>query len=816
MARPKRRQAVARDPGSRRSRPILALAAAALLPVLAFVAIQTFVIFSDERRGVERNAAEHAQKIMERVDADLSSNIRAMRAFGQMLPDPATYRPQPNTGARSRLMNEIFPDWEGSIVWKIGETTARTNTLRKNPDVADGEETWSDLVKAGGEPVIDGIRLVGEKYATLLHLPLTGRQSDGFVLTLAVRPQVFQEILLSELPEGTIGAVADREGKFIARSISYDERIGRPGSESLRNALKSGKSQGIYRGKTLEGFENYTAYFVSPTSGWSAHIAIAKSLVDTPRSWSLAIAVIGGLICLALSGGLVFLVAQNNAERRNQETMLMQAQKMESLGQLTGGIAHDFNNLLTVIIGNLEKLKRGIGDNDLKAAADTALTSSRRAAGLTQGLLAYSRRQSLLPRVISVNDLAASMSEIMARTIGENIKVATNLAPDVWMTEVDENQLGSALLNLGVNARDAMPEGGTITISSHNQNLAREAKDLSLKPGDYVVLTVSDTGHGMPADVADRAFEPFFTTKGVGQGTGLGLSQVYGFLRQSGGTAVIESEPNKGTAIHLYLPRSFATPEAAADVQPESPPPPAPTGLRVLLVEDDAAVRAHGRELLADLGHTVVEAEDARTALGAVANSRFDLIFTDIVLPGGMSGLDLQRELRRSYPQLRILLATGYAGHEFEEANGPGNVLLSKPYAREELEAKIAEAMRPQAIAEGAAPCVLLVEDEVLIRMLAVETLEDGGIDVIEAASGAEALAKLKADPARISTAVVDLGLPDTTGDALIAEMRKIRPDLPVLIASGRSGPPTGTDPTLSKPYDPEALLSAVRKLVRL
>ena len=383
-------------------------------------------------------------------------------------------------------------------------------------------------------------------------------------------------------------------------------------------------------------------------------------------------------------------------------TALFQAQKMEAVGQLTGGVAHDFNNLLQAIGGSLEVIEQRLaaGRTDVDAYVATARTAIDRATALTQRLLAFSRRQPLKPERVDLNALVSGMQELIQRSIGETIELGMTLDPALWPAWADANQVENALLNLAINARDAMPEGGRLTIATANARLGKPqvAAEPGLQPGDYVRLTVTDTGTGMPPDVLARAFEPFFTTKPVGQGTGLGLSQLYGFARQSNGHARIDSTVGQGTVVTLYLPRPSGE-EATASPVPEAAPAPLPRGPgrgTILVVEDDALVRMVLVDALQEQGYTVLEAENGSDALTVVTAPRtIDLLATDVGLPG-INGRQLAEMSRSLRPGLKVLFLTGYAYNAAmeEEALGPDTQLLSKPVAIDKLIARV-RAMLP-------------------------------------------------------------------------------------------------------------------------
>ena len=375
---------------------------------------------------------------------------------------------------------------------------------------------------------------------------------------------------------------------------------------------------------------------------------------------------------------------------------LRQAQKMEAVGQLTGGIAHDFNNMLTGVIGSMDLLKRHLaaGRHDrIDRYIDAATTSAQRAAGLTQRLLAFSRRQSLDVQPVDVGQVVVGMEDLLRRTLGEQVGLEIRLAAATWPACTDANQLESALLNLAINARDAMPDGGLLTVETANTRLDGSGGDGfdAVEAGDYVALSVSDTGTGMSAEVVAKAFDPFFTTKPIGQGTGLGLSMIYGFARQTGGHARLYSEEGKGTTVKLYLKRS--SDEAATDDDGSTGVTPGGRGEQVLVVEDEPAVRMLVVEVLQDLGYRVLEAADGRAALKLLdAGAAVDLLVTDVGLPG-MNGRDVAEAARARVPGLKVLFVTGYA--EGAAVRGgfldAGMDMITKPFAIDTLAAKIRE-----------------------------------------------------------------------------------------------------------------------------
>ena len=383
--------------------------------------------------------------------------------------------------------------------------------------------------------------------------------------------------------------------------------------------------------------------------------------------------------------------------REAAEAQVRQMQKMESIGQLTGGIAHDFNNMLAIVIGSLDIAKRRLDTDRARALVciDNALDGAHRGALLTTRLLAFSRQLPLEPRALDVNKLVGGMSEMLRHTIGEHLRVETVMAGGLWRAFVDPGQLENAILNLVINARDAMPDGGRLTVETSNAHLddAYAVGNAEAVAGQYVLLSVTDTGTGMPADVIGRVFDPFFTTKGLGKGTGLGLSQVYGFVKQSSGHVKIYSEPGLGTTVKLYLPRHTG---ADTDLDAEAPQlsaesAQAKAGEVILVAEDDEKIRFLSVEALRDFGYTVVQAGDASQALAVLAvQPHVDLLFTDIVMPD-MNGRQLTDRAREARPDLKVLYTTGFTKNAVVH-NGvldPGVALISKPFTIDELAIKV-------------------------------------------------------------------------------------------------------------------------------
>lgn len=385
------------------------------------------------------------------------------------------------------------------------------------------------------------------------------------------------------------------------------------------------------------------------------------------------------------------------ADRHKAEQALYQAQKMEAVGQLTGGVAHDFNNLLTVVIGNLQILAHHVReDGPATELIQAAVKAAKRGAELNRTLLAFSRKQRLAPEAVDFNEMITGVAQMLRRTLGEQVHIALKPADELPQAMADPAQLETALLNLAVNARDAMPEGGTLTIETATMLFDAHSAELEgdVVPGRYVMLAVSDTGGGMPPEVVARAFEPFFTTKETGKGSGLGLAMVYGFVKQSGGHVKIYSEPGIGTTVKIFLPQTVAAVEEA-DAQPGQTS--QPTGQEtILLVEDEEDVRQLACRVLESLGYRILQAGEGPTALGILDdNPDISLLFTDVVLPAGMTGPEIARQAQARRPDLKVLFTSGYTGNAVQHLESvSGHVrLLSKPYNIDDLAQMVRSAL---------------------------------------------------------------------------------------------------------------------------
>ena len=572
-------------------------------------------------------------------------------------------------------------------------------------------ELWDDL-----EPLLRSVRMTGET--------VFAKDRPFYIERHGYGEEVFFDISYSSIPDddGSVGGVlcivsettervkaqrramlerdrlwnlsldpflvADKDGLWIAVSPAWTDLLGWTESELL--------------GRTSQWMEHPDD--VEKTRGEVSDLAVGRTTMrfenrfrtkDGDYRWFSWSAVPQGDLIYAVARDITA-EKEAAAQMRRTEELLRQAQKMETIGQLTGGVSHDFNNLLQVITGNLDTLLRRLPDDNaqLRRAAERAMTGARRAATLTQRLLAFSRRQPLAPTRCDPNRLISDMSDLLHRTLGEIVQIETVQAAGVWPIEADINQLENSLLNLAINARDAMPGGGKLTIETSNTHFDRDyaERHIEVVAGQYVMISVSDTGKGMDADTLAHVFEPFFTTKEVGKGTGLGLSMVYGFVKQSGGHIRVYSEPGNGTTVRLYFPRALSEVAGQAAAAPPAQPQRA-HGETILVCEDDHDVRANSVELLSDLGYRVLEAADGPSAMTLMEQYRdeIELLFTDVVLPNGMTGAVLAERALALVPGLPVLFTTGYARNAIVHHGrlDPGVELITKPFTSTELAERI-------------------------------------------------------------------------------------------------------------------------------
>ena len=698
---------------------------------------------------------------------------------------------------------------------EIGGDSDRSQPLKKSrillsDDNADMRDYISRLLGPrhevvtvqDGEKALESMR---QRRPDLLLTDIMMPRLDGFGLIKAVR----EDVALRDLPIIVISARAGEESSVEGLAAGADDYLVKPFS---------------------------ARELIARVDGALAMASVRREMGEALREANLSLEATVAERTSALRAAYDALRAET-LEREKVEQTLRQSQKMEAVGKLTGGVAHDFNNLLQVIGGNLQLLAKDVAGSERAAQrVRNALAGVSRGSKLAAQLLAFGRRQPLAPKVVNLGRFVRGLDDLLRRALGDGVEIETVISGGLWNTLVDPSQVENALLNLAINARDAMKGHGKLTIEAGNAALTDDyaAHHGDVRPGQYVMLAVTDTGCGMTADIIEQVFEPFFTTKPEGQGTGLGLSMVYGFVKQSGGHIKIYSESGQGTTIRMYLPRVQAVEDMVAEVDAG----PIMGGTEtVLVVEDDEEVRATVVELLSDLGYRVLKARDAQSALAIIeSGAPIDLLFTDVVMPGPVRSPELARQTRIRLPDAAVLFTSGYTDNAIVHGGrlDHGIELLSKPYSREALARKIRHVLRQQRQRSVGKPTakrglsrasanrphrrlsVLFVEDDDLIRMVTIDMLEGLGHAVFEAGDAGQALHILKDTP--IDVLVTDIGLPGMSGDILAAEARRFKPDLRVIFASGADEVPQGALGTddeeimmLRKPYDAQSLDSVLQ-----
>lgn len=659
--------------------------AAALLPLLLFAVFQIGFSAREQRRSIEASALSDAALSLAAADtlvARVQGILDALTTARSV--DEGDW---PGFASRARGLTQNQSIWAGVAL--IDSATDRLLVDTRNLPFGTAPTGANDTVLRTGPgcPCIVLDRLaVGPN----------GRR-------LTVRAYLSTEPFLAQLPliggNRPVSALVTSQGIFIARSLAQSERVGTPASIYVRNAASSGRWQGLYHGRTLEGVEIYTAFARSRLTGWSTHVALPARYIDAPSRTFFRSLGVAAVLSLALAGLLIAFALRQIAEARRFAERLQQAQKLEALGQLTGGIAHDFNNLLTPIVGALDWLRRS---PDLPARgqrlAAGALASAERASKLTAQLLAFSRRQKLRRITVDIETVMTDMESLLEQTVGKTHRLVLSTDPDVGCVRTDPTQLEVAILNLVLNARDASPDGTPITVR------ARAAPTAASGPAD-VLIEVADEGSGMDLATRDRAFELFFTTKEPGKGTGLGLAQVLTLAKHSEGDVTIDTAPGRGTTVTLRLPGSSEKPEPAVPETLLAEQTGLPTRtLRLLVVDDDPAVRSAIARPLEDLGHSVDSVASGATALAALAAERFDLIVSDYAMPG-MDGAELIGRARAIQPDARFLIVTGYADTGKVEEACPDTELLFKPFTPDQLIAAV-NRLATALIAPSSAPIV--------------------------------------------------------------------------------------------------------------
>ncbi len=651
-------------------RSAILIAAAVLLPLLLFAILQTGFSARSQRSALETEALVRSELAIASADAVVEQSLGAMEALAL---SPVQHGDDLSRAyARAREVASANRDWV-SVTLLRRRDGARLFDLRRplslRPEPGQGAVSPRPVALSAIDRDSPGCPCV------VLERLTGGPGNAGKVLQVRLSTKPFEQLLPPGGEAFEVAALVTQDGRFIARSLNQRERVGRFASGFLRASLASGKSAGLYRGRTLEGYENYTAFHRSGRTGWSVHLAQGVQPFDAPARRFFGSMGLAAALALALAGGLVWYVLWQLAQSRQMADRAQHMQKLEALGQLTGGIAHDFNNLLTPIVGALDLLSKR---SDLEARGRRlvtgALAAAKRASKLTTQLLAFSRQQKLAIEPVDVGNLFDELQGMLEQSTGGTYELQLNVGDGVGCVLCDRNQLELAILNLVINARDSSKPGAPIRVE------ARTGRNPDGE--DRVLIEVVDQGGGMSAETRRRALEPFFTTKPPGRGTGLGLAQVFGLIKQSGGELEIDSAPGEGTRVTMALqpcaappvPRRVSAQAATASTRPR----------RILVVDDDALVRAAIGRLLEEVGHSVDSIADGRVALSAIEHCDYDLVIIDFAMPV-MNGAAVIAEAHKTQPELRFLMVTGYADSDAVAAAAPDTPVLVKPFDNQRL-----------------------------------------------------------------------------------------------------------------------------------
>ena len=648
------------------------IAAAALVPLLMFWIIEAAFKAQEERRMIEAGALFTSETLQFRIDGVIERHLADLALLATATPlrsgDMTVFR------GRAAEFIAINPGWVA-----VSVVDARSGALLA--DVGTGSRTTSLVVRAVGTkmPYFAGFaRGSGCPCLIFTHPANSAGRLETVRLFISNR-----EITRMLPPAGgdyAVSAVVDPEGSFVARSLDGDRRFGSLASSYLRVALRSHAISGIYPGMTLEGVRNFTAYRRSPQTGWSTHVALNAHHIDDPARRFFASLGIAALLSLTLAGILIWFAIRQIAERKRIGERMEQSQKLEALGQLTGGIAHDFNNLLTPVLGALDFVaKKPTTDAASRRLLLGALGSARRAGKLTAQLLAFSRRQRLKIEPIHVAAVLDEIADLFRQSIGNSYRLEIAASDPSLCVMGDMTQIELAILNIMINARDASLPGSIISITVTGTGEPTRGE---------VAIAIADQGSGMDEVTRRRAIEPFFTTKGVGHGTGLGLAQAFGMAEQSGGRLEIASAPGTGTIVTIVLRRcqqaaargDLARAEQAFELR----------SLRLLVIDDDPAVRAAIVRPLEEEGHVVDAVSDGPTALAALGQRGFDLVLVDFAMPT-MDGAEFIRRARKVRKDTRFLIVSGYLDSDAISAAAPGTPVLAKPFDTDTLLALIGQ-----------------------------------------------------------------------------------------------------------------------------
>ncbi len=673
-------------------RQLVLLVLAALLPLVVLSAVLGAGALKAGQDAMQRDAESRLGIIAAGVSRELSAQVDILAALaGSPLLDAPLSRPA--FDAFSARLLQQHPLWLAvTLTDPAGERLMDTPPF---PGPA-GSKVLDRISHARavstGRPVIGRI-LLGPRGnpAYDIFVPVVRDGRVIAVLGAVARPDTVRALLVANaLPRNWRAGVLDGSGRIVTRT-AFPDYASRPAPRAVLDALAA-SGEGVYRSTGLDGAPFVSVYRVLPDSGWSVHVSMPRDGYEAPFRRAAWLIGASALVSLLIMGLFLWQLWRELRLRQREAARLEEGRRLESLGRMTGGVAHDFNNLLMIVMGSADMLKRrlgdgeGAGDRRALTLVGAILSAAQRGQSLTRQLLAFGRRSSHEPVSFRLQDRADELLVLLRRSASGEIAAVMEVPPELWPIHADPEALEVALINLAVNARDAMPAGGRLTVAAANVSLQKGRDEATGLAGDFVCLSVSDTGVGIAPENLEHVFEPFYTTKPAGKGTGLGLSQVYGFARQSGGAVSVTSRIGEGTSVAIYLPRATRAP--AAPPVDRKPADDSDDG-RILLVEDNEDVAEVTQSMLSAIGYAVTWAPDGATAQGLLAGpERFDALVSDIVMGAGISGLELAAWVRRERPELPILLITGYS-EALASGASHGFQVLAKPFGQSDLAAAI-------------------------------------------------------------------------------------------------------------------------------
>jgi signal transduction histidine kinase/ActR/RegA family two-component response regulator len=653
-------------------RPAALLGVAALLPIIVFAAAVTMWSLRQQSATLESEALERTRRLSDMVDRALLAQIDLVRALSEL----PLFEDDVDVRRFETAMERIHsqqPLW--LTVTVLDDQGRRISGPGMPPGSAADPDSFRKAVETKA-PVVGNLALgARNRWGLPIRAPVIRDGVVKYVVSVVIRPEAIAELLLREhLDPRWIGTVIDASGRVVARSGGDQNLLGQRGSAGALAARARG-GEGSYPGRTLEGIETVSLYRMSPVTNWSVHIGIPRELYNAPLLRSLWLMVGAALVAATLAAVFAFLLGREIKSRRAEEVAIERSRRMEALGRLTGGVAHDFNNLLMVISGNLQILQRRYATAPMERHLQAILKATERGTQLTRDLLAFGRAGTAPSTPIDLNEQIRRSIGMIRQILPLTITIEFTADENLPLVDVDPVQLDLALLNLAVNARDSMPEGGVLRFATLTGRGANESK---------TTLSVSDTGGGIAAEHLPHVFEPFFTTKQTGKGSGLGLTQVYGFAKNAGGSVEAASQPGQGTTITVHLPAS----KRARELPPALVKSDAPVaGPRVLVVDDNDEIRNVTVEFLSDAGFAVVEAADAAAAIERLQAGSFAAVVTDIVMPG-MDGIEFARRAKERWPGLHVVLMSGFSA-SIQQAASEGFTVLTKPFQLADLVARL-------------------------------------------------------------------------------------------------------------------------------